>query len=327
MKLGLGFFLILNLFFITQSHAACTRIGNPGVTLYLDMGTVVVSPNLNVGDMIVQQSFPFSQTQTLFYCNAGDSLEAAINIGFVTNNSNKIYQTNIPGIGIQLLRNSDDNLYPYIYKPKNSNNIYLAAGNFIVRLFKTSEIVGSGPLTSGNYTTYGPLGGGITASGLTTYMSANGTTIVAPSCTVVSGAQQNVYLDPVSYTKLKTVGATVGDTNFTIQLKCSGGASLNVGYDNISMAFSGTIPSNLSNADGVLVNNVSSNGAQGIGIQVLDSNKKAIEFDNKYIVGSLATPQDSYFLTSNYTARYYRYGTTITPGTVEAQMVFNMTYD
>ncbi|WP_392560597.1 fimbrial protein [Orbus mooreae] len=325
MKIVIKFFLILNLFFIGQSYATCTKLDTQPVILYLDMGTVVVNPNLKVGDIIAQQSFPFPETSNMFYCYSGDILEGMVNTGLFTTNSNKIYQTNIPGVGIQMARNT--NIYPYDYVAKSNNNIFIAAGNFIVTLFKTSEIVGSGPLSSGNYTTYGPQGGGIATSGLTTYMSTNGTKIVSPSCSVVSGAQQNVYLEPVNYTKLKTIGATAGDTNFKIELKCSGGASINSGFDNISIAFSGTIPSNLTNSDGVLANEVSSNGAQGVGIQVLDSNKSAVVFDKKYIVGSLASTEISYYVTPNYTARYYRYGSSITAGLVESKMIFNITYD
>ncbi|WP_392553492.1 fimbrial protein [Orbus wheelerorum] len=325
MKKLIKFFLLLNLFFITQSYAVCTRLDNPGIVLYLDMGIVVVNPNLNVGDIIAQQTFPYGETQILFYCNKGDYLEAAVNTALFTTNNNQIYQTNIPGVGIQLIRNNST--YPYMYAAKTTNNIYLPSGNFYVKLYKTAEAVGSGVLSSGNYTTYGPEGGGLAASGLTTYMSANGTKIVSPSCSVVSGAQQNVYLEPINNTKLTTVGSTAGDTNFKIELKCSGGSSVNSGFDNISMAFSGTIPTNLSNADGVLANDADSSGAQGVGIQVLDSQKKPLEFEKKYIVGSLATSETVYFVSPNYIARYYRYGSSITPGVVDAKMIFNITYD
>ncbi|WP_392563919.1 fimbrial protein [Orbus wheelerorum] len=325
MKKLLTFFLLLNLFFIAQSYAVCTRLDNPGITLYLDMGTVVVNPNLKVGDVIATQSFPFAETDILFYCKKGDYLAAVVNTALFTTNNNKIYQTNVPGVGIQLTR--DNNIYPYLYTAKNDNNIYIPAGNFIVTLYKTADAVSSGALSSGNYTTYGPEGGGLATSGLTTYMSANGTKIVSPSCSVVSGAQQNVYLEPINNTKLTTVGSTAGDTNFKIELKCSGGSSVNSGFDNISMAFTGTIPSNLSNTDGVLVNDADSSGAQGVGIQVLDSQKKPLEFEKKYIVGSLAMPETVYFISPNYTARYYRYGSSITPGVVDAKMIFNITYD
>ncbi|WP_392562605.1 fimbrial protein [Orbus sturtevantii] len=159
-------------------------------------------------------------------------------------------------------------------------------------------------------------------------MTAGGTTIITPSCSVVSGAEQNVYLEPVSYTKLKTVGATTGDTNFSIRTRCSGGgdAVKDSGYRHVYMAFSGTTPSNLSNSDGVLINDVSSNGAIGIGIQVLDSNKKALVFEKKYNAGSLVLT-GNYFYTFNYTARYYRYGSDIMPGAVESKMIFNITYE
>jgi len=319
---------ILTLFFIGKSYAVCTRNDTPGITQHLDMGTIVVSPNIKVGELIYQQSWPISQAKSLFYCTAGSSIDGNVNTSILTSDNNKIYKTNIPGIGIRLSRLVEwENVYSYSYTVDKDNNVNLAASQFIVRLYKTDEYVGSGPLTGGLYTWYGPSGEGVSASGFTTYMSENGTTIVSPSCSVASGAQQNVYLETVNYTQLKTVGSTAGDTNFSIQLKCSGGASLSVGYDNVSLMFTGTIPSTLVNSDGVLVNDANSNGAQGVGIQVLDTTKKAIEFDKKYTIGSLTGPQESYYITSNYTARYYRYGNNITPGAVQAKMIFGINYD
>jgi len=93
------------------------------------------------------------------------------------------------------------------------------------------------------------------------------------------------------------------------------------------MEFSGDIPPNLSSTDGVLVNSVNAGGAQGVGIQILDNQKKAIGFDKKYTIGSLAMPETSYLINSRYIARYYRYGETITSGHVEAKMIFNIDYD
>lgn len=80
----------------------------------------------------------------------------------------------------------------------------------------------------------------------------------------------------VNYTLLKTTGSTAADTNFSIQLKCTGGATANVGYDNVELTFSGTIPSSLTNSDGVLVNKVESTGANGVGVQVLGNDKKRL---------------------------------------------------
>lgn len=131
----------------------------------------------------------------------------------------------------------------------------------------------------------------------------------------------------VNYTLLKTTGSTAADTNFSIQLKCTGGATANVGYDNVELTFSGTIPSSLTNSDGGLVNEVELTGANGVGVQVLGNDKKTIEFDKTYKVGSLTGAEGGYYIDSNYIARYYRYGNTITPGVVQAKMVFAITYD
>lgn len=332
MKFFMKHFLILILFYATYSKAECVRTTTtPTTMIRMYMGTVVVSPNLNVGDVIKQSSWSVGDTGDLFTCTTGSILTASINTALLTNNSDKIHQTNIPGVGMKLQRVSASGnssaTYPYMSTRSSSGGVYLTAGFFVMTLYKTDSYVGSGPLTSGTYSWYSPQGGGLAASGLNSYLNENDVVIVSPSCIVLSGAQQNVYLEPVNFTQLKTVGSTAGDTNFSIQLKCSGGASLNVGYDNIELTFTGTTPSSLTNSNGVLINEVESTGAQGVGVQVLDNTKKTLTFEQAYTVGSLAGPVSTFVIDTNYIARYYRYGATISPGNVEAKLIFGITYD
>lgn len=179
--------------------------------------------------------------------------------------------------------------------------------------------------------------GSIIDNGINTSLLTNSSTKIHPtniqgvgmqiSRSDTSGAQQNVYLESVNYSELKAVGSTATDTDFTIQLKCTGGATTNVGYDNVELTFSGTTPSSLTNNDGVLVNEVESTGAKGVGIQVLDNTKTPLKLDSKYTVGSLTGAESGYNINTNYTARYYRYGSTISAGPVESKMVFAITYD
>ncbi|WP_392562606.1 hypothetical protein RHO12_03735 [Orbus sturtevantii] len=143
MKLGVKFFLIFNLFFIGQCFATCTRYNDvPAGIVYLDMGIVIVNPNLNVGDVIAEKSFPFGEVGVAFYCYGGDMIEGAINTSLFISNNNKVYQTNVSGVGIKIARDRD--IYPYNYQAVRTNDINIAEGQFIVTLYKTAEFVGTG---------------------------------------------------------------------------------------------------------------------------------------------------------------------------------------
>ncbi|WP_392565589.1 fimbrial protein [Utexia brackfieldae] len=310
--------------------AVCTRTAAPTITGSTDMGTVIVSPNLAVGAIIAQQVFsiPGNASQTFLNCDNGTEVNADVVMGIVSASDATLYSTNIPGVSIRFNRNKRD--YPYIYTASGATS--LGDSNITVTLIKTAEIVGSGPLTAGTYTQFGyrPVNNPM----MSTYMNANGTTIIAPSCTISNSSSSSVYLESISRNKLTGgIGLTAGETPISINLLCNGGSSVSSGFDNINLTFSGEIPSGLDASYGVLAN-TSASGAKGIGIQVLETgSKKPLIFNKTYVAGSLASTQNGYLgylgylVSQNYIARYYRYGTQITSGDVEAKMLYNITYN
>jgi len=328
MRQLIKFTLFVSIFFISQAYAVCHRNNVPDTNLYLDMGTVVVSPNLAVGAEIKTETRTFQTIPSAFKCEKqNDPLHADVITTHLTLIGENIYQTNIPGIGVKFLIDNKTP-FPFISKAKKDNaSINISGGPISMVLYKTAKYVGSGPITAGQYTRYG-VQSDPNGSPLNTYLSENGTIIVAPSCYVTSGVQQNVYLSPINHTQLNKIGATAGETPFFIQLQCSGGSAIDSGYDNVNLTFDGSLPAGMKDIDGVLINsNTSSSGAQGIGIQVLDDSKKPLQFNKPYTVGSLAKNSNSYIVQSDYIARYYRYANKITSGKVESKMVFNITYD
>ncbi|WP_392560871.1 fimbrial protein [Orbus sturtevantii] len=327
MRKLITFALIFSIFFISQAYASCIKQNVPSTNIYTDMGRVIVSPNLKVGDIIAQQSWHFSRINRAFLCQSiDDNLDGEVVMTNLSAYNGTIFQTNIPGIGIQFMR--ADRIYPYTFSIKNNNTyVSVTAENIIVTLYKTAEYVGSGAIAPGLYTKYG-IKSDVNGSILNTYMSQNGTTIVSPSCVVDSRTTQDINLASINYNQLKSVGSTAGEIPLSIQLKCSGGSSTNTGYNNINLTFSGSPPTGMKNSDGVLANTkTSSDAAQGIGIQILGNNKKPLEFNKKQKIGPLANTANHNLITSNYTVSYYRYAKNITGGEVEAKMVFNITYD
>lgn len=316
--------------FLTASYASayCNRTSTPTYVLNMQMGRVVVDPNLNVGDTIAEQTWDMRENSNAIYayCTRNSAITAQVIMSTLVPVGNKIYQTNVPGIGMKFHREGAVRMtYPDVfYAPKN-NNYYLAGSKFILTLVKTAPVTGSGVIASGYYTSYGYIPNNDPF--LVTKLDAEAITIVSPSCQVEGGNEKNVYLDPIKRSQLNGVGTTAGEKNFDIRLICSGGVSYS-GFANVNMTFKGDIPNKMNNRQGVLVNQIkASNGAAGVGIQVLErKTDRPVIFNDQFKVGVLSDRQTKY-LDLNYKARYYQYGSSISAGEVNSKMVFNITYD
>ena len=315
------------LFTASYVSAACNRSNVKTYELDMRMGRVVVNPNLQVGDTIAEQRWTMSENSgvTYGYCDARTPITAQVTMPNVTPLANKVYQTNVAGIGMKFHREGAVRMtYPDVFYTPSSSNYYLAGSVFILTLVKTAPITGSGTIASGNYTSYGYIPNN--NPWLITKLNAEAITIVSPSCQVEGGTDKNVFLDPIKRSELTGKGTTTGEKNFDITLKCSGGVSV-TGFANINMTFSGENPSGIGSNTGVLVNQATSNAANGVGIQVLErDNRKPLYFNSKYKIGKLVDRQTQY-VDLKYIARYYQYGQSISAGEVNTKMVFDINYD
>lgn len=316
--------------FLTASYASadCTRTKTRTYELNMQMGRVVVDPNLNVGDTIAEQTWDMRENSSAIYayCTQNTPITALVTMSTLVPAGNKVYQTNVPGIGMKFHREGAVRMtYPDVFYAPRSSNYYLAGSKFILTLVKTAPVTGSGVIASGYYTSYGYIPNNNPF--LVTKLDAEAITIVSPSCQVEGGTEKNVYLDPIKRSQLNGVGTTAGEKNFDIRLICSGGVS-HTGFANINIEFDGDVPDKMNNRQGVLVNQIkSSNGAAGVGVQVLERKvDKPLILRDKFKLGTLNDRQTKY-LDLNYRARYYQYGNSISAGEVNAKMVFNINYD
>lgn len=314
---------------VSQAYAACSRITTtPTVQLDMVVGRVVVSPDAPVGSVIYQQQWTMQQSDTNYFCTGTNSFSAKIVASGVQDLGNKVYSTNVAGIGLRFRRGGEIQFtYPEVktFTADRRGNYYQLAGStFTLEVIKTAEVTGSGSLASGKYTSYDYVYGSNPI--LETYMSANALTIVSPSCTVSGGNNLNVDIGTIKTSDLKGIGTYAGGRTFPIQLQCSGGISVS-GYANVNMIFDGNLATGTTTSQGVLINERSdSSAAQGIGVQVLDSSMNPLQFKKTYSIGRLANSQTQY-IDLSYTARFYQYLAKITAGDVESHMVFNLNYD
>ena len=84
----------------TSAWAACTRGPAPTVQLDMAMGRVVVNPDLPVGAVIATQNWTMPAGSGINYrCTGTTVFKASIVASGVTDLGNKVYSTNVPGIG------------------------------------------------------------------------------------------------------------------------------------------------------------------------------------------------------------------------------------
>lgn len=307
--------------------AKCTRLSNYVYELDMDMGRVVVSPDLKVGDVIKEETWTLnSGGGRIAYCEKDTKIEAEIAMNGLKLWRDNIYQTNVEGIGMKFHRGGEISMtYPHTFVTPRNNNYSFASSKFTLTLVKTAPITGSGTVASGIYTTYGDRRA--PPAFLRTYLSANAITVVSPSCQITSGVNQNVNLDPIKRTQLTGRDTWANETPFSIRLRCNGGVSLS-GQANVNLVFSGS-KATTTQVNGVLANESPKNAAKGIGIQVVNRNDRSpINFNGKtkYIVAKLTNNKDK-DIELNYLARYFQHDEVTTPGEVYAKMRFDITYD
>jgi len=311
-----------------SSYADCTRLAQRTVTLDMVVGRVVVNPDLPVGSVIATRNWTMSAGDGASYrCRGTSNFVAKVVAPGAMDLGNKIYSTNVPGIGLRFSRGGAtvNIVYPgnYISSTSRTTDYSLEGSRFTLEVIKTAQLTGSGTIASGKYTSYDYQYGNNPI--LETWLSANAITVVSPSCTVLAGNNMNVDLGMIKRSDLKGRGSYAGGRQFNLQLQCSGGISA-TGYANINTTFSGTLASGTTASQGVLINEKTGSGAaQGVGVQVLKDGSP-LEMNKKYSIGQLRNNQTQY-ITLPYTARFYQYLQNISSGEVESHMVFNLTYD
>ncbi|MBS78922.1 fimbrial protein [Variovorax sp.] len=305
--------------------AACTK--NPAYTervINMVMGTIVVPNDAVVGQKIGEKDFPVytaGVNNQPWVCNgAGGTVSGVMLQGQDLNfpGLEKLYSTNVPGIGIRLLRtisSTQKTYYPHTLS--GSFGSFDPNAAFRVEVYKTAATTGSGPLASGTYTQYYSLDDG--KSVLTTFLSANAITIITPTCSVDVGSRNiSVQFGKVPQSDFKGRGTTAAERNFNIKLNCKAGTGIT---NTVYLRMDAT--KDPAGDDGVLRITQGSTGiATGVGIQVIDGQKAPV----KYGEGALVGPSKDGDYTLPYTARYFQTGNAVTPGRADGTATFTLEY-
>ncbi|ENZ0173276.1 fimbrial protein [Providencia rettgeri] len=315
----------------TPVMADCVRSSVPPVDINMELGRVVVSPELPVGTIIRERTWNMDMATSVWAeCSGGTVLDAKV-VASKPMSGDNIIETNVPGIGLRFIRDADGGkikiTYPghYTVPGEGTKNVVLAGSTFTIQVIKIADVTGSGSIHQGEHTRYGYLPDSISPA-LITRLNADAITIVSPSCKITSGVNQNVIMKSVKKSEFTGLGSTAGLTPFAITMLCSGGVNAS-NTSNIYMSFNGELAPDTNKTQGVLENSSTElQAADGVGVQVLTKEDKPLEWDKNYLVGSVGILQEK-AINLNYIAKYYQYKKEITPGKIQAKMIFNISYD
>ncbi|SCU75597.1 Fimbrial protein [Cupriavidus necator] len=312
------------------AQAACSS--TPAMPYLQALSNIAVAANLAVGSTIPGTVHYYSFSGTCAnvppYVVAGAPIISCY-YGSGTEIMPGVYSTGVAGIGIRLRNAAGQpmtNASGLNCDTRSANLGYLDA-NLNYSISVSVEFVKTGPITSGNldpsqtqfgFGVYKGSVDGALGGRDVNYIGFSGN--VTPreiACNLNYPAVVN--LPKISASTLASQGVG-GNTPFTIQLTCSGGAVVGMTLDGAP----GTPVA--SPATGILgISNAGSAGmASGAGVQIVNASGTApVPLQVRNAMGNITASVPA---TYRFGARYIGLGGTPSPGTVSSAMVFTMDY-
>ncbi|WP_414429646.1 fimbrial protein [Burkholderia cenocepacia] len=239
--------------------------------------------------------------------------------------SNNIYPTSIPNIGIRILNDYSSTKFPFFGSYWTTSTWLATQYQIRIELIKTGNITAGGVL-SGAFAQYRA-------------NDANGQLLVehrfaspvvvqpkVPTCKVSTPAVA-VPMTSVHMALFKGVGTTTTPNPFEIALACSGGLAGTSTNAYVTLTDT-TMPGNTSTT----LSLTKDSKASGVGIQILKNgtplgfgpDSAAVGNTNQWYAGTIAQGQAN--LKIPLSARYVQTGEKVTPGSANARATFTLSY-
>ncbi len=324
--------LLLLLMSATQlAYAQCRVTTNRPQDIIMNVGRVLITPTTQVGDILATGKFDIRRDDSIS-CRGNSTLYGRILQGGPSSISDKIWTTNVPGVGLRLYRQigTQEGAY-YPHEIYHHGGGYLAEGYFVVEVIKIAQTTGTGSLAPGQYSSYYADGTGPSKPILISHVLANSITIVTSSCSVDAGSKNKVInLSTVATAAFKGVGSTAAEQDFSININCVGGTGTELlpggtGEGLVNVRFDYTRDG--SNAPGVLQPVQDSNTASGVAVQLLTGiNPTPINSGTAVYAGHTIANQTN-TLTLPLKARYYQTAEKMKGGTIKSIATFTLEYN
>ena len=310
-------FLLFSLPFVSNA-AECTFSNGSYIEVPVTIGTVSVQRDTPVGTVLkaVNLSFPL----TSGYCGEGDVAVGTFNtwglgIYATTTSLDKVYATNIPGVGIRQSVEKYGTL-PVLRLTQPGYVSAISAGT--VELVKTGSVTQSGSLQPGTIMNWG-VGAGNNAPPTFQLMKWNLVSgdIVAIACSMRSGGGLAFPIGDVKAEQFTQIGTYSKETSRAdLTLDCDQDANINI-------TLTGTQNSDSSDQSVLALTGQGPDDsvAQGIGVQLL-YNDKPLKLNEMLNLKTSAGGQESFPIT----ARYIQTKEKVKAGSANATATLNVTY-
>ncbi len=133
-----------------QAYAQCRVNTTRPQDIIMNVGRVLITPDTKVGDILATGKFDISRDNNIS-CSGNSTLYGRILQGGPSSISDKIWTTNVPGVGLRLYRQigSQEGAY-YPHEIYRNGGVYLAEGYFVVEVIKIAQNTGTGWLAPGS---------------------------------------------------------------------------------------------------------------------------------------------------------------------------------
>ncbi|MBJ9268756.1 fimbrial protein [Citrobacter freundii] len=313
----------LVLFYPTTS-AACSIVGGEEPsTATITIPALTVNADTAPGTIIYSQE-SFGENITVS-CNGDGDIYTGYTVltdsdARSDNPLAKVYQTNVPGIGVRVGWSKDGLAMTEasLVTPMHIGGSRTQRSTYLIHSRATAQFVVTGQVSSGNLDS-GQLNADWLYAGLTVArvrFSPVTVNVQSNSCNLV---EKNVLapLSTIVASELANgVSRTVSDDSFKIQLNnCSAG--IQVDYQFTTAGSTGVTDGNILNIA------TRDSAASGVGIQIMDSNDNVLQFDRNYTAVAQTTQDQS--VTIPLKARYIKTGN-VKAGQVDAVATFAVYY-
>lgn len=229
-----------------------------------------------------------------------------------------VYETNIPGIGIQIITSHDKVNSIYMKWPRNTeqahaNYKYNQENYFHVTLVATGKPLASGTLELSGYDVDRTFGSAsqyiLEFNPAKIIVQATGCDLETKDINIVLTGNKGLII-----TDFPNISSTSTPINFNINLNCEITTSVNITFNGKTIGGQQTILS--------LDNNSELYSAQGLGVQILNNGQPINFQEQKEVIESVTTPKVSL----PYQARLIRFNETLRAGEINATATFDIIY-
>ncbi|WP_075182347.1 fimbrial protein [Pantoea sp. 1.19] len=314
--------------FVCSTTTASTTLSPPNITVQRDLPVGSV-----IGSQIMTGSVPafscVNSAPTLTYQQTGIKAYGSF---ITTINGQRIYSTNIAGIGYAVGVRMVENCIKSTQWVDGSNNVdgnlnnriaCSTNGSFdkpyinmqaVISFYKTAAVTGSGTVNGKTVAAFILRNNQNAWFSPESRVTISGFNVTTLACTV-SNTAISVPMGTVEKRAFGGPGSWPGDDNtkrFSIPLVCNPGTRVNVQIDG----------STQNAAQGILTLTGSSGSASGVGIQLLYNNAP-LTLGTPFFTGTSAT-QGSYAIPLQ--ARYYQTASEVGVGVANSSATFTLTY-